>query len=46
MTSNKTWLIFWTRGGTELKTKEKMKNWLETRVGKIRWKGYLFPPRK
>ncbi len=33
MTSNKTWLIFWTRGGTELKTKEKIeklvkdKNW-------------------
>jgi len=24
MTSNKTWLIFWTRGGTELKTKEKI----------------------
>jgi Transcription antiterminator len=33
MTSNKSWLIFWTRGGTELKTKEKLeklvkdKNW-------------------
>ncbi len=24
MTSNKTWLIFWTKGGTELKTKEKI----------------------